>query len=278
MVTGGQLALLLVAILLFLVGGIVSLLRLGWDRDGLRISAKACMYFGVLATVGVLVWHAVVRKAGSWLPLEDNFEAFLWLAILLAAFVLYVQRTRSLAGLDWFVMPVVVVLLCAAAVLGHAARPWEYADNAFSWTHRVTTFGGCAAFAIAGAAGAVYLLTTWRLRSKASPIGPGPRLGSLEQLERITFSAVTLGFALLTIGLVTGFVHIARQGAGRLGAHWFAAPKVFLGVAVWVVYAIVLHAPITPRLRGRKVAMLSIAGCVLTVGTLVAVSLMPGMR
>jgi ABC-type transport system involved in cytochrome c biogenesis permease subunit len=41
------------------------------------------------------------------------------------------------------------------------------------------------------------------------------------------------------------------------------------------VYAIVLHARINPVFRGRKVAILSIVGCVLMVGTLVALNLTP---
>jgi ABC-type transport system involved in cytochrome c biogenesis permease subunit len=41
------------------------------------------------------------------------------------------------------------------------------------------------------------------------------------------------------------------------------------------VYAIVLHAPINPSFRGRKVAVLSIVGLVLMIGTLVAVNFMP---
>ncbi len=42
---------------------------------------------------------------------------------------------------------------------------------------------------------------------------------------------------------------------------------------MWVVYAIVLHSRINPSIRGRKVAILSIVGCVLMVGTLVALNL-----
>ena len=64
----------------------------------------------LLFALGVLVWHTTMR-GGNWLPLEDNFEAFIWLAILLAAFVLYVQRAKALGGLDWFVTPIAIVLL-----------------------------------------------------------------------------------------------------------------------------------------------------------------------
>jgi len=268
-----QLVLVSLAILLFAVGLGLSVARLRIDREGLRIASKACVWSGLTAALAVLVWHTAARPTGSWLPLEDNFEAFIWLAVLLAGFVLYVQRTRPLGGLDWFVLPIVIVMLVAAMVLGKA-KPKEYVGTTWYWIHLVSVFGGALAFAIAGAAGAMYLLANRRLRSKALP--HGPKLGSLERLERITFASVTLGFALLTVGLITGWVVLKLDGQTGLGAHWYKSPKVVLAVAAWVVYAVVLHAPINPSFRGRKVALLSIFGFVLMVGTLVAGTLVPG--
>jgi len=271
--TAAQIIVLVLAILLFAAGGLVSLARVWWNRESVRIAAKACLWSGLTVSLGVLIWHGVTRHTGWYLPLEDNFQAFIWLAVLLAGFVLYVQRTRPLGGLDWFVVPIVIVLLIAAVVLDKA-KPQEYADTTWSWVHRVTSYSGAAAFAIAGASGAMFLLASRRLRHKTP--AQGPALGSLERLERITFSSVTLGFALLTIGLVTGIVRVLREGGStKLGEHWFTSPKVVGAFAVWVVYAIVLHAPINPSFRGRKVAVLSIVGLVLMIGTLVAVNFMP---
>jgi ABC-type transport system involved in cytochrome c biogenesis permease subunit len=246
------------------------LARVWWDRESLRIGAKACLWTGVTLSLAALIWHAASRR--SWLPLDDNFEAFTWLAVLLTGFVLYVQRTRPLGGLDWFVMPIAIVLLVAAMVLGKT-KPQEYVDTTWSIVHRVSAYGGAAAFAVAGAVGALYLLACRRLRHKTLPHGPS--LGSLERLEHVTFSAVTLGFALLTIGMLTGLVR-AVKGQTTLGEHWFTSPKVLLAFAVWLVYALVLHARINPAFRGRKVAILSILGCVLMVGTLVVVNFVPG--
>jgi ABC-type transport system involved in cytochrome c biogenesis permease subunit len=276
MPTTHQLVLVILAILLFTVAGVLSLARLRRDHDALRIAAKACSWAGLLAAIAVLVWHTI-QRGGVWLPLEDNFEAFIALAILLTGFLLYVQRTKSLGGLDWFVIPIVIVLLIAALVFGKA-KPQTYGDTTWSWVHRVTAYGGVLAFAIAGAAGAMYLLASRRLRHKTLP--HGPRLGSLERLEHLTLTSVTLGFALLTTGLIAGLIWQLRmertQPTTRLGPHWYASPKVLLATAVWVVYAIVLHARINPVFRGRKVALLSILGCLLMVGTLIALNLMPG--
>lgn len=256
--TTGQIALLVASIALFAIGSGVSLARIWWDRNDLRIAAKACWYSGVLAAVGVLAWHSARR--GSWLPLEDNFDTLIWLGLLLAAFVLYVQRMRPLGGLDWFVMPTVILLLVGAAIFGQA-KPHEYARTTWSRVHLFTAYGGALAFAVAGAVGAMYLIVSRRLRTKTA--AAGPNLGSLERLEHLTFIAVTLGFGLFTVGMITGLA--------RLRSHDTQPAKVLLAALVWIVYAIVLHSPINPSFRGRKTAILSVIGFVLMVGAVVAV-------
>ena len=269
--TIGQLLLLAVATLAFAAGGVVSVARVRWNRESLRLAAKSLLYIGLLLAGAVLIWHSVSR--GSWIPLEDNFDALIWLGVLLALFVQYVQRSKPLGGLEWFCLPIVIILLIAAGVFGRA-KPQEYLDGTWQWTHRVSAFGGLFAFFIAGVSGAMYLIKQRQLRSRQ--LTAGPKFASLERLEHITFSSVTLGFALLTIGLVTGLVLILKHdGRTSLGEPWIANPKVVLTLAVWVVYAIVLHAPINPSFRGRKAALLSVFGLVLVLGTLIAVQYVP---
>lgn len=268
----GQLALLILAIAFFATGVILSLARMKWDARPLRPLAKAFDWGGVATALGVLVWHSARR--GNWLPLDDNFDAFLWIALLLSLFVLYVQRTRPLGGLDWFVIPIVIALLISGGLLG-SERPQNY-NLASKWmfVHRATAYSGAVAFAVAAAVGSMYLISNRRLRSQSAP--PGLHMGSLERLEHLTLESVTVGFALLTIGLVTGLIPLLRNQETRLGKDWLASPKVLLGLSVWVVYALVLHSPINPSFRGRKAAMLSIIGFVLMIGALAAVQFMPG--
>jgi len=95
-------------------------------------------------------------------------------------------------------------------------------------------------------------------------------MGSLERLEHLMMVSVTLGFALLSVGLVTG---LARMREGNVQSP---AAKLWLGCLAWLVYAVVMHAPINPRFRGRKAAVLSVLGFALVVGALVAVQFMPG--
>jgi ABC-type uncharacterized transport system permease subunit len=259
-----QLTLLFVAATLFVASAGSSLV--GRWRGGKRMSvlARVLLGAGIAGCVGLIVWHDASR--GQWLPIGDNFDALLWLATLLAIFVLYVQVTRPVVGLDWFITPVVVVLLLAAALVGKTEYH-SYVGSAWDWMHRVTAYGGAVAFAIAAATGAMYVVNSRRLRAK-SPAAQS--FASLERLEHLTMSAVVLGFALLTFGAITGGVTMLAEGRHTSSA------KIALTVAVWLVYAIVLHAPINPSFRGRKVAVLSVVGFVLMIGTLAAVVLLPG--
>lgn len=278
--TAGQLALLITSIAVFVAGSVATVLRTrGESRDPsgrrpelFRKLGKIALYVGMLLTISVLTWHSYAR--GSWQPLEDNFGAFLWLAVFLAMFVAYTQRAHPLRGLEFFIMPVVLLLMVLAGVFG-TTKPHEYHETAWSITHRVTAYGGFVAFAVAGGIGVMYLFANYRLRHKK--LIPGQGFGSLERLEHMTLLSVTLGFALLTVGLITGLIRVLQPGTpNSLGPFWYRNPKVVLAVVAWVVYALVLHSPINPAFRGRRTALLSVLGFVLMIGTFVAVQFMPG--
>jgi ABC-type uncharacterized transport system permease subunit len=269
--TVSQLALLGVVAALFLASGLLAVFRSRLDRRSLRVSAKACGWSGVAIGILLLIWHASQRH--NFVPLDDNFEAFIWLSLLLAALVLYVQRTQPVAGLDWFAMPIAIMLLAAAVYFGRE-HPTDYLDTLWSYTHRASAFGGAVAFLVAGTAGAVYLVASRRLRTKS--LDSGQRVGSLERLEAIISAWVVLGFALLSVALVTGLMKVLQAGGQtRLGPKWFESPKVVLTAVVWTLYAAMLHTPLGPGLRGRRAAIVSLIGLLLMVFTLIAVQMMP---
>lgn len=272
-VTVGQNALVIASAALFAAAAGISLARIRWESNLPRLLSKALAYIGIVVGFAVLLWHSGNR--GNWMPLGDNFDTLVSLGLLLAMFVLYTQAHRPLRGLDWFLLPVVILLLLAAVLFGQT-QPHQYVNSTWSWTHRISAYGGAVAFAVAGAAGSMYLMVHRRLRTRGRPPGPPVGLGSLERLEHLTLGAVALGFGLLTIGAVTGLAHIlSTEGGTRLGDQWYLNPKVLLALIVWVIYAIVLHSPINPSFRGRRVAMLSVVGFLLMIGTVIAVQLVP---
>jgi ABC-type transport system involved in cytochrome c biogenesis permease subunit len=268
----GQFLLLCGATLFFSASFVAEVARRRSGSNALRLAAKSFAYWGLCLGVASIFWHAGQR--GKWLPMEDNFESLASLGLLLAAFILYLQRTRPMPVLNLFLTPVVVIMLAGALIFGMTKPDAYRASGLWSWTHLLSSFGGALAFAVAGAGGCLYLIASGRLRKK--PPIPGPEMGSLERIEQFTQSAARLGFALLTIGMITGLIKILQDGSStKLGPHWMTSPKVLLAFSAWIVYALALHSPISPGLRGRKSAMLSIVGFVLMLGTLVAVQFMP---
>lgn len=280
--TTGQLLLLTLSIAFFAVGGGLSIARLWGESAGYRRASMMCLAAGVAVAIAVIVWHSVSR--GGWVPINDNFDALVWLGALLALLVLYLQNTRPVSGLEWFTMPIVILMLGAAGFFGsrESNQYQPLVSNTWAWTHRITAYGGALAFAIAGALGAMYVLASRRLRNRHRPknkpaagnhsLTSPPPFESLERLERMTMVSVTLGFALLTVGLVTGVVEMMKHDQAT------STPKVILASLAWLVYAVVMHAPINPRFRGRRAAMLSVLGFVLVFGTLIAVQFVPAGR
>lgn len=272
----GEITLLLLVVALYLTGGLLTTLSIRASHPRLPRLARLCLFTGLSVSVLLYLAHCLgipSGKGAGWQPLQDNFSALLGLAILLAGFVAYVQATRPMAALEWFVMPIVLVLLLAAGHFGEAA-PAVYLPTTYSLVHRATTYLGSVFFAVAAACGAMYLRAASSLRHKTP--GPMSHFGSLERLEHLTYRSVTMGFALLSVGCLSGVAWIIHvHGQTKMGAYWFAMPKVVLAVAAWLVYAIVLHTPITPRLRGRRNAVLSIAGFILMLAAIFAVLLMP---
>jgi len=269
MPTIAQILLVFAAILAFAIGGGMSATRAWTDHPMPRLLARILLVCGILVCAAVIIWHSIATSA--WLPIGDTFASLVWLAGLLSLFVLYVQRHRQLGSLDWYVMPVVILLLVAAAIFGRAEVRADHPAARDVWllVHYITSFGGALAFTIAAAGGAMYVTASKRLRSK-SPVGP--QFGSLERLEHLTMTSATLGFALLTVGMITGGVQIFAEGK-----HTPIA-KIILAVGVWLIYAVVLHAPMNPSFRGRKVAVLSVVGFVLMLGVLVTSLLIPAAK
>src|SRR5262245_50614226 len=100
MPSAGPIVVVVLAIMMFVIGGGISFSRTWFERPWSRLTAKVCMYMGLLLVLVAQVWHGAAR--GSFGPLEDNFDSLLWLAMGLALFVMYIQRRKPLPGLDWF--------------------------------------------------------------------------------------------------------------------------------------------------------------------------------
>jgi ABC-type uncharacterized transport system permease subunit len=120
--------------------------------------------------------------------------------------------------------------------------------------HIVLATAGVALFAVAAGGAVIYLLAERNLKKHKTGtlLRGGP---ALETLDRLNGRCIVLGFPLFTIAMVTGAVWVARiPGAGVFTAQYAIA------AVAWLLYAALLLARVTAGWRGRKAALMTLAG------------------
>jgi ABC-type transport system involved in cytochrome c biogenesis permease subunit len=230
-------------------------------RPVLRYAAIA---FGSVGLLAHTLFLAAVRPA-----LAGQFGWMLFLSWILAVFYLYGTIHHGRIAWAIFVLPLVLGLVglawyfepaTSAAGQGNEERA-RNADSVWAAVHGVVlllaTVGMCVGFL----ASVMYLVQTRRLRAKKLP-GHGIKLLSLERLETMHRRAVNLAFPLLTAGLLIGAVMMY----GKYKDAPFPGltdPRVLSALVLWVVFAVMLVVRYGYHLRGRPVALLTIAAFVL---------------
>ena len=210
---------------------------------------------------------------GDWQPVEAHVDGLLLIATFFAATLLFLQHRTRVPGLTALGLPVLAVVLAWS----FCASRWTFEPfrigSVWMTVHLASVYLGFISLAIAGVAGGLFLVAQKRLRSKRD-IAAEPSMASLETIETLIIRTSTCGFALITLGLVTGGV-LLTSGPTRMGPGWWHSPKVALSVAVWLLYAIVMNVRHASLFRGARAAYLSIIGVVLLLATFVVVLKLP---
>ncbi len=159
-------------------------------------------------------------------------------------------KTRVLGA---FVAPLIFVFLIAAA--GHGSEKNLVPAAWQGWltvAHLILAIAGEALFALASAAGAMFLIQN-RLIKHKKPGSMSRLLPSLGDLDSVNHIGLLWGFVLLTLGMIGGSVYAAFVW----DKPWVSDPKVIWTFAVWVVYGFLLHQRLAIGWRGVRMAALS---------------------
>lgn len=85
---------------------------------------------------------------------------------------------------------------------------------------------------------------------------------------------VMIGFLMLTLGIITGAV----WAHSAWGSYWTWDPKETWSLITWLVYAALLHTRLMRGWRGKRLAILSIAGFCCVMFTYFGVNYLSGLH
>lgn len=199
------------------------------------------------------------------LSFKASLSFFSWTII--AAYIIF-QLKFKIMVLGSFVVPFSAFLMIISSTIPISAITIRPIFKSF-WLplHVSTSFLGNGIFAIAFIAGVMYLIQEHQIKSKR--LGAfHSRLPSLNILDSLNYYAITYGFLLLTIGMITG--SIVAQDAH--GSYWRWDPKEVWSLITWLCYAALLHQRMTIGWRGRRSALMSIGCFLILIFTFVGVN------
>ncbi len=211
----------------------------------------------------------------GYTPVTSLFESLSFFAFAIVGVFLAFELRYNLRVLGAFVAPLAFAFSAFAAFLPGAVRTLPPALNSF-WlpVHVMLLFFGNAVFAVAFGAGIMYLLMERELKTKKMG-AIFKRLPSLNVLDDINYRCLTIGFPLLTLGIITGSIWANYAW----GSYWSWDPKEVWSLVTWLLYAALLHGRVTVGWRGRKAAILAIVGFCAVLFTFLGVNLLlPGLH
>ncbi len=212
--------------------------------------------------LGSLLLALGVAAQGYWLYLAVHVEGGLALGV-----------TNVTSMLGWLTAWIALVLsprvrmvglasmLLSITILGIAASYLPLAEPVttdLSWQltgHILISIAAYSLLGIGALMAAAIALQDARLRNR-KPSGWLLMLPSLEGMEQILFSILTVGFVLLTLSLFSGLLFVDNMLAQHL-AH-----KTILSAIAWLIFAVLLIGRWRRGWRGKKAVYMALAGFV----------------
>ncbi|MBW6513073.1 MAG: c-type cytochrome biogenesis protein CcsB [Desulfuromonadaceae bacterium] len=242
-----------ITLLLYFVATVCYLIDVLAQKDVAGKMARWVLSGGFLLHCITLGARWIEAGHAPMASLHESLSFFAWAIV--GIFLLFDLRYR-LAVLGAFCTPLALGLMIFS--LGAPGEIKELNPILDTWwfpVHVSLAFAGYAVFAIAFAAGVMYLIQE-RLLKKKRFSGLYFRLPALNTLDSINYKCLSFGFPLMTMGIVSGAIWANMAWGG----YWRWDPKETWALITWFLYAALLHGRLTVGWRGRRAAIFSIIG------------------
>jgi len=218
-------------------------------------TAAASFWATSLGFVLHIAYFALRWTESGRIPITSFFEAANFLGMGIVFVFVLMEFRFKIPALGSFMLPLVILLMVPALVIsGDIKELNPVLKSGWLGIHTSLAVLGDSAFAFACIISIMYLIQERQLKSKH--LGAiFHRLPSLDIMDTLGYKALTLGWPLFTLGMLTGSI----WANSAWGTYWSWDPKETWSLITWVIYLALLHLR-TIGWRGRKMAFLSILG------------------
>ncbi len=260
------------ASLFYLLGTLAYLAYILFFKNILSKTAVILISVGFASHTLALMTRYVEAGYTPVTNLHESLSFFAWMII---GTLLMANLKYKVKVLGAFLTPIALILMLFAFALPKEIFPLAPVLKSFWHPFHVTfAFLGNAIFTLTFCCGVMYLIQEHQLKSKKMG-AITKRLPPLNLLDDLSYQSLKFGFPLLTLGIITGAVW-AEYAWGR---YWNWDPKETWSLITWFLYAALLHQRLTVGWRGRKAAIMAIAGFLAVLFTFLGVNLLlPGLH
>lgn len=198
-------------------------------------------------------------------PITSKFEIFSIIACSIAFSYFVLELLTDIRGTGAFIILFSMVFQVVSSIFVEPNyKVPEVLRNRLLGLHVISALLGYSGIIIS----AVYGLLFWLLYRNLKENKFGlvfNRLPSLEILERLSFNATVIGFALLTVAIIIGIIWLPKA----FPDFSYFDPKLIGTLFVWLVYGVGISSKLIANLYGKKVIIFSLIGFVVAIASLI---------
>ncbi|MEN8141917.1 MAG: c-type cytochrome biogenesis protein CcsB [Thermodesulfobacteriota bacterium] len=223
------------------------------QNSRVRTMARRLLLVAGLLHCGTILGRYLAMGHTPLTTHHDTVSFFAWSCTW--AFLSFRWRYR-IKNFGTFVAVLIQLLLTVALLSSQEIRVLPPAlQSVWLPIHAAVAIGANGFLALGFCGGLMYLIQDRALKRKKFGLFY-QRLPSLEGLDQLNTHCLSIGFPLLTLGIVTGSIW-AKQA---WGAYWQWDPKETWSLITWLLYAALLHQRLAIGWSGKRSAILTVIG------------------
>ncbi|MBM4166192.1 MAG: hypothetical protein FJ218_04630 [Ignavibacteria bacterium] len=224
-----------------------------------RSGTLKTLYLGVTLLLHCIFF--ILRTAElQHIPVTSSLELLGVLGFTLAGAYIFTEIISGVKNTGFFVLIISSVLVSTSSIFA----PNHYGMNDILQSellafHIVSALLGYSAFALSAIYGLLYVMLYKKIRTRTFD-NIYRNLPNLESLETLTLKAIIVGFVALSLVIGIGFVWLPQA----FPEICYSDAKVLGTFFIWLLYAVGLAAKKFVGFQGRRIAILSMIGFLVT--------------